>query len=82
VQSANQPRVSRDTPSACALNVVAATVRFNALEILATPVLFFASDFNSRTSDEVHGRLTTVFFFGISGPSSFCEPAFYHNKTI
>jgi hypothetical protein len=50
------------------LTAVAPIVRFNALEILATPVFFFASDFNSRTSDEVHARLTTVFFFGISAP--------------
>jgi hypothetical protein len=48
------------------LAAVAPIVRFNALEILPTPVFFFASDFSSRTSDDVHARLTTFFFFGIS----------------
>jgi hypothetical protein len=48
------------------LTAVAPIVRFNALEILATPVFFFASDFNSRTSDEVQARLTN--FFAISAP--------------
>jgi hypothetical protein len=38
--------------------VVAPMVRFNAFDMLATPVFFFASDFNSRTSDEVHARRT------------------------
>jgi hypothetical protein len=49
------------------LTAVAPTVRFNALEILVTPTFFFASDFSSRTSDEVHARLT-VFFLAISVP--------------
>jgi hypothetical protein len=47
----------------CALTAVAPIVRFNALDILVTPTFFFASDFNSRTSDEVHARLTDFFFF-------------------
>jgi hypothetical protein len=49
------------------LTAVAPIVRFSAFEIFATPVLFFASDFSSRTSDEVQARLT-IFFFGISVP--------------
>jgi hypothetical protein len=48
------------------LTAVAPTVRFNAFEILATPTFFFASDFNSRTSDGVHARLTDFFFLAIS----------------
>jgi len=47
----------------CALTVVAPIVRFNALEILVTPTFLRASDFSSRTSDEVHARLTDFFFF-------------------
>ena len=61
-----QPLVSNDTPNIDALTVVAATVRFNAFEILVTPVFFFASDFNSRTSVAVHARLTN--FSTISAP--------------
>jgi hypothetical protein len=38
-------------------------VRFNALDIFLTPAFFFANDFNSRTSDEVHARRTNFFFF-------------------
>jgi hypothetical protein len=49
------------------LTAVAPIVRFNAFDILATPVFFFASDFNSRTSDEVHAR-RTMFFLAISVP--------------
>jgi hypothetical protein len=45
----------------CALTAVAPIVRFKAFEILATPIFFLASDFNSRTSDEVHARLTICF---------------------
>jgi hypothetical protein len=41
---------------------MAPAVRFNAFAIRATPVFFFASDFSSRTSDDVHARLTVVFF--------------------
>ena len=55
--------MSSDTPNMCALTAVAPIVRFNAFDILATPTFFFASDFNSRTSDEVHARLTDFFFF-------------------
>jgi hypothetical protein len=50
----------------CAFAAVAPIVRFNDLEILATPTFFFASDFRSRTSDEVHARLTTFFFLAKS----------------
>jgi hypothetical protein len=50
-----------------ALTVVAPIVRFNALDILATPTFLRASDFNSRTSDGVHARLTN-FFLAISIP--------------
>jgi hypothetical protein len=70
MQRPRQPLVSSDTPSVWALYAVAAAVRFNALEILATPVFFFANDFNSRTSALVHSRLTDFlanfdsFFFG------------------
>jgi hypothetical protein len=45
----------------CALTAVAPIVRLEAFEILATPIFFLASDFNSRTSDEVHARLTICF---------------------
>jgi hypothetical protein len=44
------------------LTAIAPAVRFNAFAIRVTPVFFFASDFNSRTSDDVHARLTVVFF--------------------
>jgi hypothetical protein len=74
-----QPRVSNDTPNWCALTAVAPIVRFNAFDILATPVFFFASDFNSRTSDEVHAR-RTMFFLAISVP--FWEPGLYHGTFI
>jgi hypothetical protein len=50
------------------LTAVAPTVRFNVFEILVTPTFFFASDFNSRTSVGVQGRLTN-FFLGILVPS-------------
>jgi hypothetical protein len=48
------------------LAAVAPIVRFNALEILPTPTFFFASDFSSRTSDEVHARRTAFFFLAKS----------------
>jgi hypothetical protein len=70
MQRPPQPLVASETPSVWALYAVAATVRFNAFEILATPVFFFANDFNSRTSALVHSRLTDFlanfdpFFFG------------------
>jgi hypothetical protein len=63
---AGQPRVSRLTPSICALTAVAPIVRFNALDIFVTPTFLRASDFNSRISDEVHARLAADFFFFIS----------------
>jgi hypothetical protein len=47
----------------CALTAVAPIVRFNALDIFVTPTFLRASDFSSRTSDEVHARLTDFFFF-------------------
>jgi hypothetical protein len=46
------------------LTAIAPAVRFNAFAIRATPAFFFASDFSSRTSDDVHARLT-VFFFAV-----------------
>jgi hypothetical protein len=62
------------------LTAVAPIVRFNAFDIFETPVFFFASDFSSRTSEEVHARRDTAFFlFGIPR-SFFCETAFYHAK--
>jgi hypothetical protein len=76
----HQPRVSSDTPSWCALTAVAPIVRFNAFEIFVTPVFFLASDFSSRTSDEVQARRTIFFFLAISVP--FCEPGFYHVTII
>jgi hypothetical protein len=51
-------------------------VRFNALEILVTPIRFFARDFSARTSDEVQAR-RAIFFFFIPAPI-FGEPGFYH----
>jgi hypothetical protein len=45
----------------CAFAAVAPAVRFNALDIFVTPTFFFASDFSSRTSDEVQVRLTDFF---------------------
>jgi hypothetical protein len=42
-------------------------VRFNALEILVTPIRFFARDFSARTSDEVQAR-RAIFFFFIPAP--------------
>jgi len=50
----------------CALTAVAPIILFKAFEILTTPI-FLASDFNSRTSDEVHARLT-IFFLAIAVP--------------
>jgi hypothetical protein len=49
----------------CALTAVAPIVRFNAFDIFVTPTFLRASDFSSRTSDEVHARLTD-FFLAIS----------------
>jgi hypothetical protein len=47
------------------LTAIAPAVRFNAFAIRATPAFFFASDFSSRTSDDVHARLTVVFFVAV-----------------
>jgi hypothetical protein len=77
---AGQPRASSDTPSICALVVVAPIVRFNALDIFATPTFLRASDFSSRTSDEVQARLTdfflaisiSVLFFGNRASNTTC----------
>jgi hypothetical protein len=44
------------------LTAIAPAVRFNAFAMRATPAFFFASDFSSRTSDDVHARLTVVLF--------------------
>jgi hypothetical protein len=61
-----QPRVSNETRNRDALTIVAAIVRFNALEILLTPALDFAIVFNVRMSVAVHARLIT--FLAISVP--------------
>jgi len=61
------------------LTAVAPTVRFNALEILATPTFFFANDLNSRTSDGVHARLVDFFFLAITAPL-FLKARLYHTK--
>jgi hypothetical protein len=61
----HHPLVSSDTPSWCALTAIAPAVRFNSFAIRATPAFFFASDFSSRTSDDVHARLTVAFFAGV-----------------
>ena len=60
------PRVLRDTPSFAAITVVAPTVRFNALAILAAPFLSFAIVFNVRISSFDHARRTTFFFLAKS----------------
>jgi hypothetical protein len=76
ISRAAQRRVSSDTPNMCALTAVAPIVRFNALDIFVTPTFFRASDFSSRTSDEVHARLTD-FFLVISVSVPFLwEPGF------
>jgi hypothetical protein len=67
-----QPRESKLTPSTCALAAVAPAVLFKAFDILDMPTFFFASDFSSRTSDEVHARLIE-FFLAISDSLPFCE---------
>jgi hypothetical protein len=64
----HQPRVSNDTLSIDALAMVAAFVRFNALDILFTPALAFAIVFNVRTSSFDHGRRIIIFFLAISAP--------------
>jgi hypothetical protein len=62
------------------LTAVAPIVRFNAFDILVTPVFFFASTFSSRTSDEVQGRRATFSFFIFR--FHVCEPGFYHTKLV
>src|ERR1700677_1217941 len=61
----HQPRMDSEIPSWWALTVVAPIVRFNAFEIFATPTFFLASDFISRSSDEVHARRVAFFLVGI-----------------
>jgi len=56
----------------CALTAVAPIVRFNALDIFATPRLSFAIVFKARTSSLVQRRIT-VFFLAISIPFSIYE---------
>jgi hypothetical protein len=68
-----QSRVDNEIPSWCAFTAVAPIVRFSAFEILATPILFFANDLNSRTSEAVHARRTAFFLAGII--RSFVEGA-------
>jgi hypothetical protein len=48
--------------------MVAAFVRFNALDILFTPALAFTIVFNVRTSSFDHGRRIIIFFLAISAP--------------
>jgi hypothetical protein len=60
--------VSSDTLRIDALAIVAAFVRFNALDILFGPALAFAIVFNVRTSSFDHGRRTVVFFLAMSAP--------------
>jgi hypothetical protein len=64
------PRVSSDTLSIDALAIVAAFVRFNALDILFAPALAFAIVFNVRTSSFDHERRTIFFFLAMSGSFS------------
>jgi hypothetical protein len=65
--------VSSDTLSIDALAIVAAFVRFNALDILFAPALAFAIVFNVRTSSFDHERRTIFFFLAISAPF-LCKP--------
>jgi hypothetical protein len=60
-----QARVDSEIPSWCAFTAVAPIVRFNAFEIFVTPTFFLASDFISRSSDEVHARRIAFFLVGI-----------------
>ena len=60
--------MSSDTLSIDALAIVAAFVRFNALDILFAPALAFAIVFNVRTSSFDHERRTIFFFLAISAP--------------
>ena len=70
-----------EIPSWCALTAVAPIVRFNAFEIFATPTLFLASDFISRSSDEVHARRTIAFFLELAFlVPYFGERTFYHTR--
>jgi hypothetical protein len=71
---ANQ--VSSDTPSFAAFTPHAPGVGFNALAIFLTPILWFSSDFNSRTSFLVHSRLTTFFFAFLAMSAPVVEPGF------
>jgi hypothetical protein len=60
--------VDNEIPNWWALTAVAPIVRFNDFDIFTTPTFFLASDFISRTSDEVHARRTIAFFLdGILG---------------
>jgi uncharacterized protein len=70
-------RDSNETPNSDAFIFVAATVRFKALAILLAPFLSFASDFNSRTSDEVQARRTIFCFFAILAPVVEAAPIPY-----
>jgi hypothetical protein len=70
-----------EIPSWWAFTVVAPIVRFNALEIFATPTFFLASDFISRRSDEVHGRRVVLFLVGILS-SLLWERAFYPQGSL
>jgi hypothetical protein len=56
-------------------------LRFNAFDILTTPVFFLASDFNSRTSDDVQARRVTVFFL-VGIPSSLKVGTRFQHATL
>jgi hypothetical protein len=56
-------------------------LRFNAFDIFTTPVFFLASDFNSRTSDDVHARRVTVFFL-VGIPSSLNVGTRFQRATL
>jgi hypothetical protein len=70
-----------EIPSWWAFTVVAPIVRFNALEIFATPIFFLASDFISRRSDEVHARRVVLFLVGILS-SLLWERVFYPQGSL
>jgi hypothetical protein len=64
----HQSRVLSEIPFLEAIIVTAPTVRFNDLDIFATPTFCFASPFKARKSVAVHGRIVRA-FFAIVSPS-------------
>jgi len=77
----DQPRVLSEISSWYAFTVVAATDRFKAFDIFATPIFLRASDFSSRTSDAVHRRRTVFFVFANFG-SFVCEPGLLAYQSV